>query len=103
MPWFYEDERPRRGTSFRNEEADPIEIAYRLLKRERKLEKKATEAEKEKHKDKVSKPKNKWERIDVFHIFLGMFLFSMFIGPYIGLMYVNMLSNYAKALQPLAR
>jgi hypothetical protein len=101
MPWFYEGERPHRRT-FRDEDSDPIELAYRLLKREKKLERRATEAEKEKHKDKISRPKNKWEKVDVFHMFLGMLLFSLFIGPYLGLVYLNMLTNYAKALQPLA-
>lgn len=80
---------------------DPLLEAERYYKKLRKVQRKATEAEAAKHKDKVSRPKSRFEKLDVLHAMLGMFLFMLFVGPFIGLAQVTALKHYMEALNAL--
>lgn len=75
--------------------------AMKLYKMMRKLEKKATDTESAKHKDKVSKPKSKWDRIDIAHIMIGAMFLSPFVGMTMLLIYINLGKSFARALLPL--
>jgi hypothetical protein len=82
---------------------DPVREAKRARKALDKAIKKATEAAEAKHKASADKPKPKsrWEKIDIFHMFIGTFTLMLFVGPFIGLMYINMLKHFAVALDQL--
>jgi hypothetical protein len=79
--------------------ADPLKMAKKQRKMLDKAIKAATEAEKEKHKDKVSKPKSKWEKLDVIHSLLAMFIFMFFAGPWIWLIQITSLQHFVEALK----
>lgn len=82
---------------------DPMIMAKLYHKELKKAQKQAREEEAAKHKDKVSPKKSRWEKMDIFHMGLVMFTAMMFLGPFIGLAYVNMLINYAKAISSLIK
>ena len=82
---------------------DPVREAKRARKALDKAIKKATETEAAKHKEKIDKPKPKsrWEKLDIFHMFIGTFTAMLFIGPFVGLAYINLLKHFAVALDQL--
>jgi hypothetical protein len=81
------------------QQSDPIREAEIFVKKLKKAQKKATEAEAAKHKDKVSKPKSKWEKLDVIHSLLAMFIFMFFAGPWIWLIQITSLQHFVEALK----
>jgi hypothetical protein len=82
---------------------DPILEAERWVKKLKKAQKKATEAEAAKHKDKVSKPKNRWEKMDVAHMALGLFALFPIIGPLLGILYLDILIQFKHTLDLLLK
>lgn len=78
-----------------------IKAGRKEEKRIAKAMKNATETEKAKHKDKIDKPKSKWEKVDIIHIFLAMLVLSPIIGFIISSLILSLEISHVKALAPL--
>lgn len=83
--------------------ADPLEQAKAYIKAMKKLEKKATEAEAAKHKPKTDKPKSRFEKMDIFHMGLGLFALFPIIGPVLGILYLDILIKFKETLNLLLK
>lgn len=77
---------------------DPIVEAERFIKKLKKAQKKAQEEEAAKHKDKIKKPSNRWEKMDVAHMALGLFALFPIIGPLLGILYLDILIKFKETL-----
>lgn len=78
---------------------DPIREAKRLRKYLNKQIKQAADAEEAKKKKDPPKPKTKWEKLDVIHSLLAMFIFMFFAGPWIWLIQITSLQHFVEALK----